>query len=251
MAPTIDIIRAAHADVNPDGRADVSEAIGMEQCWDLISEYPHRRWVRHIVSSPLIRAIQTAQYCFLFPEFSTPQITLLPGLQETSIKWKDIGEPLSRLAGEFGYGINTSELAGEDWYRKDRGTAMFPSWDKVEERARLVRLWLRDRALPLHDRDRIVVVTHGFFAHFLTQDFNGITLEDTAGHWLPARCRSFQFADVQGQDDQARLEETPESRSTLANWKPLSDDEHAQRKALAAIILQSQEPVIRSSRRNP
>ncbi|KAI1828123.1 histidine phosphatase superfamily [Xylaria intraflava] len=244
MAPTIDIVRSAHAIEDNTGRVEVS-SLGRDQCNQLSKNYPYRNQLKHIVSSPLTRSVQTGIYCFL-PESTGFPMVLLPELQGTSTGPKDTGVPLSDLKTEFGNNIDTSSLSGEEWYYKGSDTVWFPSWLKVEERARQARLRLRELAQQLGDDDRIIVITHGFFANFLVQDFGGVTFNRPIGHWRHAQFRSFRFVDLQGQDDKARLEETQESLEGGADdattgQRPLNEHKRAWHRAAAVDFLRRQE----------
>jgi hypothetical protein len=142
---------------------------------------------------------------------------------------------------EFGENIDTSEIKGEEWFRKDPDTSSFPSLAKVEERARVARARLRDLAQRFLDNDgRIVVVTHGGFAHFLVQDFSGL------GVWPNAGFRSFQFANPYGDGDEAVLMETWESCERYAdvvpiNWELMNCEERVLQKSYAVDRLRRHE----------
>ncbi|KAI1132120.1 histidine phosphatase superfamily [Nemania abortiva] len=194
MDPIIDIVRVAQGRNHLEGHDIPDPGLtpeGKEQCATLRETYPYMSQVKLIVSSPLRRAIDTAK-AFLpddSPRVPQTQIVLLPGLQATSLRPSDTGSPESALQWEFGTAIDTSRLEGEDWYVKDRPESL----ETIGQRARRVRLFLRRCARKLKDGDRIVVVTHGAFAHFLVQDFGGPYIGQESGVWSNAEFRSFEF----------------------------------------------------------
>ncbi|KAI1188232.1 histidine phosphatase superfamily [Nemania serpens] len=250
--PIIDIVRHGEGQNNVSGHAipdpDLTRK-GKKQCRKLRDTYPHISRVKLIVSSPLRRALHTAYIAFFsgadLPHPLHPHVVLLPELQENSARPGDTGSPLSALVDEFGFRIDASELmsgGGETWYHKGPGTAYFPSLPKVEERARVARVWLRGRARELGDGDRLVVVTHGAFAHFLVQNFAGLLVGRGSGVWLNAGFRSFQFIDLEGDDPDAALVELRDSRGRPATpWCELTDEARALQKSYAVDRLRRHE----------
>ncbi|KAI1202070.1 histidine phosphatase superfamily [Nemania serpens] len=257
--PIIDIVRHAQAYNNIPGPKTLDPDLthlGNKQCDKLRDSYPHMDRVKLIVSSPLRRTIQTA--CTAFSTAiaqDLPRIALLAELQENSARAGDTGSPLSALSTlveELGFPLDTSELrgGGETWYHKGPGTAYYPSLKKVEERARVARVWIRNKARELDDGDRLVVVTHGAFAHFLVQDFAGLHAGRGSGVWLNAGFRSFQFVDLLGDDPDAAMSELPattmvqllDSRGMPTSpWCELTSEEQALNKSYAVARLKRHE----------
>ncbi|KAI0100035.1 histidine phosphatase superfamily [Nemania sp. FL0031] len=247
MTPILDIVCVAEGrnDINSHDIPDPGlTPRGEKQCAALRRNYPYTSQVKLIISSPLRRAIDTARA--FSPTHSSysgqTQILLLPELQETSARPSDTGSPLSTLKNEYGTHIDTSKLKSEEWYLKDFETDFFPSLAKVEERAREVRFFLRRRANKLKDGDRIVVVTHGAFAHFLVQDFAGLNVGQGSGVWPNMGFRSFEFVDLKGQDIEAQLREVRYERDpTPAYWLPVCEEQFIMQKSYAVDRLKRHE----------
>ncbi|KAI1176927.1 phosphoglycerate mutase-like protein [Nemania sp. FL0916] len=218
MGPIIEIVRHAEAlhNVGICGHrdSDLTDK-GRDQCERLREEYPHMTDIKYVVASPLVRALDTALTGFVMA-YKSPvsKVVLLPELQELSTSVTDIGRPLSILKNTYGEFIDTEHLNDDEhWYWKSLETPFFPTLEKVEERARVARVFIRQQAQNLSDGDRLVVVTHGGFAHHLVQNYAGLKPGSGAGVWQNAKHRSFQFVDLHGNDDQATLEEIRDENS--------------------------------------
>jgi len=239
MAPIIDIIRHAESEHNiyPNGSYIVDPGLtpgGEDQASSLGRFYannnkdnPIMNNVTHIISSPMRRCIRTAQIAFepLLNDGdvsgSGKKILLLAELQETGVMPSDRGSSVAALREEFAPQVDTSRLDG-DWYLKTQSSRYRPDVSLVEERAREARVFIRSlarRQAASHiskrrdgkDRDaRIVVMTHGGFAHFLTGDYSGLN-EDYFTSYGNASVRSFRFVDLDGDDDEAGMVMTEES----------------------------------------
>ncbi|OTB05358.1 hypothetical protein M426DRAFT_21951 [Hypoxylon sp. CI-4A] len=247
MAPTIDIIRHAESQHNVSIK-DVSDPeitnTGTAQCEILRRSYPYSNMVTRVFSSPLKRAIDTALRSTSPAIKNRIKFTLLPELQE--INCTQSGRGTSRYKLELHYShehLDTTELT-EDWYRKGPDTAFFPDPAKVDERARVSRAMIRQAAKEAvasgKDDAHIVVVTHGEFAHWLTNDFVGTAYKLNTG-WANTEWRSYQFTDVMApQNVDVQLVETQESverrdadPATLVT--AMSDHDKMIKKRLAAI----------------
>ncbi|KAI1431069.1 hypothetical protein GGR50DRAFT_111012 [Xylaria sp. CBS 124048] len=239
--PFIDIIRSAKALTGSEpGTPETTQAT--IQIWTLIANYPYRSQIKCILSSPLRRAVETAVYAFVFPEMCSAPATLLAELQETSLHPIDRGLSREALKDWLGFAVDVTRLR-DDWELKGPGTPMYPVWENVSRRAQVMRIRLRITAQHLNDDDRIVVITHGLFAHFLVDDFTGIAPDRPAGFWRRGRYRTFKFEDPSSQDMQARLVETPESFEAHAGYprlQPLSAEEDARLRDVANSLLQTQ-----------
>jgi len=155
--------------------------LGVEQASSISHKLPPAADIATIISSPLRRAIQTTLTGFssvldkrYFDKSSGEGIdggaTLLldPDLQERSDLPCDTGSPASELAKAFP-GLSFDDL-GEQWLKKSDRYA--PDDEAVRERAERVRQSLAEIAESLENEKRkdIVVVTHGVFMKFLTED---------------------------------------------------------------------------------
>ena len=103
-----------------------------------------------------------------------------------------------------------------------------PAASAIEARAKDARIWLRNlaqssqRSSPEADVD-IVVVTHGGYLHYFTEDWEGNEKFMGTG-WANTEFRSYGFVDAG--DEAASLMETRESRDRRKGAeKPLSADE--------------------------
>jgi len=186
MAPKIYLIR--HAESSHNVSKDFSHrdppltANGTAQAAQLVSAFPNPGSIAVILSSPLTRAIQTTLAAFphvldrrYYPGKSGAgvdggvELVLDPDLQERSALPCDTGSKVAILKEEFP-GLEVGEL-GEEWLVKE---GEYSAEDRaVEDRARRARQRL-GRLVEGLDRnnnaDVVVVVTHGVFMKFLSQD---------------------------------------------------------------------------------
>ncbi|KAJ3499463.1 hypothetical protein NLG97_g306 [Lecanicillium saksenae] len=180
--------------------------LGEKQCDELRALFPQHDKITHIVSSPLRRALQTSIRAFghdhLFP------IIALEDLQEVSDAPSDTGSKVAVLRSEFGDKVDLRHVT-EHWTDKTACSEFQADLTKLETRARRARLWLRELARR-PGADHIVVVAHGDYLHFLTDEWEGVPDLDFYV-WKNAEYRSYQFKDVHNDDDNADLIETPES----------------------------------------
>lgn len=158
-----------------------------------------------IAASPMHRAIQTCLLSFSPCVNRGLVIVALPLAQETTDELSDIGSPSSEIKERFGAEVDTS-LVEDGWDEKVGEYSSQPS--VVIARAAKLRRWLKSSG-----KKEISLVTHGRFAHFLTGDVNEKG-EQTTGWWQDAEVRTFAFdSEGGGEDDQAPITETQESRS--------------------------------------
>lgn len=137
---------------------------GEEQCHDLARNFPHHASIGAIVASPLRRTLYTALYGFeSFIQKGLPVIAL-PEVCETADVPCDTGSDLSVLKEEMkGKPVDLSRVE-EGWNAKTGKWA--PTADAIEKRAREARQWLKARP-----EEAVVVVTHGGFLHYFTEDW--------------------------------------------------------------------------------
>ncbi|CAD6447530.1 a91fb390-1aa4-400c-8e4a-4b264905ef70 [Sclerotinia trifoliorum] len=184
---------------------------GKSQCETLSRTFPPET-ITHLIASPLRRTLYTALYSF--PTFiaSGSKVVALPELQETSTLPCDTGSEPVALAEEFAGSVDL-ELVTEGWNSKvGRWDANAPA---IEKRAREARTWLRDLGIKAEESGvsnvNIVVVTHGGFLHYLSDDWEDSTLFVGTG-WSNTEFRSYTFRDAEYSDVNASIEETRESR---------------------------------------
>ena len=146
---------------------------GEEQCRHLASYFPYHKSVELLVSSPLRRTLYTTLLGFE-PELKQGfKIIALPELQETSDEPCDIGSSVDLLQKEMeGKPVDLS-LVHKGWNSKQEKWA--PNANSIEIRAREVRQWLKARP-----EKEVVVVTHGGFLHYLTEDWSGTRLQGSS-----------------------------------------------------------------------
>jgi broad specificity phosphatase PhoE len=155
-------------------------SLGVEQASSISQKLPTGH-IATIISSPLRRALQTTLAGFstildkrYFDKSSGKgieggaKLSLDPDLQERSNEPCDTGSSASELAKAFP-SLFFDDL-GEEWLKKSGRYA--PNDDAVRERAEQVRKGLFEKAESLEGEKRkdIVVVTHGVFMKFLTED---------------------------------------------------------------------------------
>lgn len=225
MAPdsTIHLIRHAqgynqlpqsHPDTNV--RDPVLTPYGREQCYQLRTQFPRHKEVDLLCASPLRRTLLTTLLAFE-PEVAQRgmQIVALPDAQEGTDVPSETGSPLSVLKQEFGdQQIDYSNLS-DDWYVKTGRNAV--DRGSLFARARALRRWLRDR-----EEKEIVLVTHGYFAHFITGNIDEHNGEQTGEYWNNIMTRSFTFQHEN--DDEAAFIKTDESSKKTAADEQIKHD---------------------------
>ncbi|KGQ02053.1 hypothetical protein PAAG_11234 [Paracoccidioides lutzii Pb01] len=189
---------------------------GESQCKDLSAEFPHHSQIDLIVASPLRRTLYTALLAFE-DQIKSRGLTIiaLPEIQETSDVPCDVGSDLELLekeVAEKGLPVDL-KLVEEGWNSKTGKWA--PTAEAIEDRAREARRWLKSRP-----EKEIVIVSHGGFLHYFTEDWQDSTLYQGTG-WRNTEYRTYTFSDLVHQDDlygrplggdNATIQETPESR---------------------------------------
>ncbi|OAA70605.1 candidapepsin-4 precursor [Cordyceps fumosorosea ARSEF 2679] len=180
--------------------------LGERQCDELRASFPHHTEITAIVSSPMRRALSTSILAFgqdqLYP------VVALEDLQEVSDLPSDTGSEVAALGAEFGHKVDLRHVS-RDWTDKTMASSFQAELGKLEARARRARLWLRELARGQGD-GHIVVVAHGDYMHFLTDEWQGVPELDFYV-WKNAEYRSYQFNDVHSSDEDALLIETSES----------------------------------------
>ncbi|KAF5669676.1 histidine phosphatase superfamily clade-1 [Fusarium circinatum] len=157
--------------------------LGQEQARSLISKHPELANVDLIVPSPLRRTLQTTLLAFSSELERGLQIVALPEVQEVSDMNCDTGSDLSVIKAEFQQQPVDFSLVEPGWEVKEGRWA--PAIGSILERARAARQWLSERP-----ESEIVVVTHGCFLHFFTDDWvNSVNPDGT--DWANAEVRSY------------------------------------------------------------
>jgi broad specificity phosphatase PhoE len=186
MAPTVHLVRHAQGYHNlcyenefiPD--PDLTP-VGQEQCANLRAAFPYHDRLTHLIASPMRRTLQTCISTFGDGPRAPYPIIALDTLQELADLPADTGSNKDKVAAEFGDKADLSRVR-EGWNEKRSAESPFePTGEKIIARAREARRVIREVAGS--GDDHVVVVTHGAFLHFLTDEFQDI----------PATNRKFFF----------------------------------------------------------
>lgn len=228
MSPIIHCVRHAQGIHNlctanhviPD---PVLTDLGHEQCRKLRESFPGHANVDLVTASPLRRTIYTALEGFepVFKAHPKMQLIALPDIQETSDVACDTGSDPQVLREEFAGKNVDLGLVHEGWNNKAGRYA--PNNRALKERARAARRWLKARP-----EKEIVMVTHGGFLHYFTEDWEDSSQFQGTG-WKNTEYRTFAFTDEEHKDDlegypldgdNATLTETLESRKRRGKAGP-------------------------------
>ena len=137
---------------------------GEEQCKQLAQNFPFHKSVGLLVASPLRRTIYTTLLGFT-PEIGRGMTVIaLPEAQETADVPCDTGTDIGVLKEEMKSKPVDLSRVPEGWNNKVGRWA--PTAGAIEKRAREVRQWLKARP-----EKEIVLVTHGGFLHYFTEDW--------------------------------------------------------------------------------
>ncbi|KAH8819806.1 phosphoglycerate mutase family protein [Xylogone sp. PMI_703] len=217
MPPTIHLVRHAQGyhNISPDGAKmhdpDLTP-LGQQQCAELRAAFPYHDDIERLVASPMRRTLETCILSFghddLYP------IIALDCLQEVSNDPSDIGTAVCTLHREFGDRVDLTRVR-DGWTDKGVRSIFQPLLEKLIARGREARRALRE-VVSLGGNGHTVVVLHGAFLHFLTDDWYGIPEHEFTA-WSNCEYRSYQFADPSGADDDARLVETLDSWQRKCN----------------------------------
>ncbi|ROW03028.1 hypothetical protein VMCG_05811 [Cytospora schulzeri] len=206
--------------------------LGKEQCATLCSQFPHHDRITHLVASPMRRTLQTCQLSFQPAVNAGARVIGQPLVQEVSMQPCDTGSEPEVLQAEFGAWADFG-LVHKGWNDKTSpGSKWKPDVRALEERAREARVWLRELGrkgiAEGADHADIVVTTHGGFLHFLTQDWDGMDFSRGTG-WANTECRSYEFVEPEGDDSEAKVQETkPSWRRRRGSAIALTDTEQQQ-----------------------
>ncbi|KAH6956947.1 hypothetical protein HG530_002475 [Fusarium avenaceum] len=232
MAPTIHFVRHAQGFHNLSIENEQMQdpdltPLGEKQCAALREEFPHHDKLTKLFASPMRRTVYTCLHAFGTEELKP--ITALPVFQEVSANPCDTGSPVAKVQAEF-QGIADYSKVEESWTDKGPQSEYEPTLEKLTARGLKARKTLRDCVIG---DEHIVVVSHGGFLHFMTDDWYGVP-EGTATGWANCEYRSYQFADPTGDDEDAALLETKESwQRRQGDAKPLTITEQRQLRPVA------------------
>ncbi|CAG8349139.1 unnamed protein product [Penicillium salamii] len=236
MAPIIHCVRHAQGlhnlcTENHVIQDPVLTDLGHEQCSKLRESFPRHANIDLVTASPLRRTLYTALESFapVFEANPDLKIIALPDLQEISDVACDTGSEPSVLKEEFKSGVDL-DLVHEGWNNKQNGR-FAPTNQAIKERARAARQWLKARP-----EKEIVMVTHGGFLHYFTDDWEDSSEFQGTG-WTNTEYRTYAFSeethtnDLEGRaldGDNASLEETLDSRLRRGKSGPMASREEQQ-----------------------
>ena len=165
--------------------------LGHEQCAQLEKTFPRHAQVDLVTASPLRRTLYTALESFapVFEAHPDMKLIALPDAQETSDVPCDTGSDAEVLEKEFAGKPVDLGLLHDGWnvkVRRNPNASIFgfleleakeiffvsqegryaPRAKALKERARATRRWLKARP-----EKEIVLVTHGGYLHYFTEDW--------------------------------------------------------------------------------
>lgn len=159
------MVSQAKSNVDPAFRDTLDPELttaGVQQARELGLTFPYHGQIEAVFASPLQRALHTALLAFGENVGFDQTIIALPLAQETSHALCDTGRDLEALQKLFPEPKIDYQDVMPDWNSK------IGNWSQddaaVEGRATTLRDFLASRP----ERE-VVLVTHGFFMHFLTE----------------------------------------------------------------------------------
>ncbi|KAF2744651.1 phosphoglycerate mutase family protein-like protein [Sporormia fimetaria CBS 119925] len=218
MSPRLYLVRHAQGFHNSTRDLTLLDPVltekGKGQCRDLRNSFQHHSEIDLVLTSPLRRTIQTAALSF-GPTLSRDiPFVAVPEAQEVGHHRSDTGLAPSELQKELDtlfandaldFDIKKLNLDAvkEGW----NGKTGYWAWDRtaISKRAADLRSWIFNRP-----EERILLVTHGAFLHFLTEDWDvRDPMNSTAYH--NCELREFVFT-AESTEEDAHLAETTESK---------------------------------------
>jgi broad specificity phosphatase PhoE len=153
---------------------------GEQQCASLSLAFPLHSHISQVFASPLQRTIATAYIAFkpsLRNGRCIPEILALPDAQETSEHPCDCGpnpSDLRRSCEEAGWKVDLS-LVQKGWNDKRWDGRWAPTARAIKARARDARRTIREKLAEMQkhgeDSPQVVLVSHGGFLHYFTEDW--------------------------------------------------------------------------------
>ena len=205
---------------------------GQIQCESLLKgSFYDQSKISFIVSSPMCRTLQTASLVFqpaLTTTLKSQRIVAFPDAQETSSDPCDIdSDPdiLRRIVEKEEWPVDLS-FVKDGWNQKKARSRYSQSDDAIRARARDIRLFLRAKARELvssgYDDAEIVLITHGGFLHYLTDDWEDSYHNPGTG-WYNCETRAYVFeSNFRSNDDEdAWLMEARKSRWRRGKYHPM------------------------------
>jgi len=185
MAPIIHCVRHAQGFHNISAAGQylvdpILTPLGEEQCLIQSAAFAGHNRISFVIASPLKRTIHTALLTFspaLANGHCHPLIIALPEAQETTDLPCNTGsdpDVLKNACQEQRWPADL-RLVLDGWNNKRAGTKWEPSADAISRRAREARRFIRDKVRELQkqgeDSPEVVLVTHGGYLHYFTEDW--------------------------------------------------------------------------------
>lgn len=203
---------------------------GRQQCAELRAMFPHHDRITRLYASPLRRTLSTCLLAFGCEDEDgnkSRQVVAIPELQEVSDAPCDTGSD-ARVLEEAFVGLVDLSYLYDGWNSAAEWTTWNSKLEATEARARKARTVLRELTQNASHDEHVVVVTHGAFLHFLTNDYHGVsplqgndlstninrrlnTNHAIATGWNNIEYRSYYFADSDSANSDGLLIETTES----------------------------------------
>lgn len=155
-----------------------------------------------LLASPMRRALQTCTLSFAPCVQRGLKIIALPIAEEASDAPCDTGSEVETLQAEFPEVVDFDHVK-QGWWHHEQELAVDPA--SLNARAAKLRRFIRERP-----EKEVVLVSHGFFNHYLTGDVDDEG-KQTTPWWQETELRTFTFED--GDGERAMIRETEESRS--------------------------------------
>ncbi|KAI7119156.1 hypothetical protein KC316_g18583 [Hortaea werneckii] len=172
---------------------------GEQQCRDRCEGFQRHEQIELLLASPMRRALQTCHLTFEPVVKRGKKIVALPIAEEASDAPCDTGSEVDILQADFPDIVDFDNVK-YGWWHHDRELAVDPP--SLNARAAKLRRFIRDRP-----EKEVVLVSHGFFNHYLTGDVNDKG-EQTTPWWEETELRTFSFVE---DDERAMIRETDES----------------------------------------
>jgi len=184
------------------------------------------------------------------------KILAIPDAQETSSDPCDVGSELSTLSSFIksqnpAWPVDLSLLVDNPgWNHKSFNSRFSPQHDAIKARASATRRFLRDKAFELMSKEgrddiQIVLVSHGGFLHYFSEDWEGAATRPGTG-FTNCEVRSYQFAPRNSasgssaigklnNDADAKVFETMSSRQARGLAHPMHGPQEQERLFLKAM----------------
>lgn len=209
MSPIVHLVRHAqgHHNVAKGGESIHDPFLteeGIQQAKDLCQNFARHDDIDMLMASPMKRTIQTCQTAFEPAVQRGHKILLMPLAQESSDEPMDTGSSKEEIEKTFGDLVDTQRLDIFPYWHTNTGRFAVDG-NSLIERGRSLRQFLKARP-----EKHIGIVSHGLFAHYIVGnvDEDG---QQTTRMWSNTECRSYRFAEGDGNDEDARLVELQES----------------------------------------